>query len=59
MLARFLEIFRIEYGLELLCCSRYSFDYIPLLSEPFRSLGDFVPYSSILYLPDYLSLSIP
>ena len=59
MLARFLEIFRIEYGLELFCCSRYSFDNIALLSEPFRSLGEFVSYSGILHLPDYLSLSLP
>ena len=45
LLARFFEVFHIEYGLELLCYSRYSFDYIPLLYEPFRFCGEFVPYS--------------
>ena len=57
LLARFLEILRTEYGLELLCCARYSFYCTLLLSELFLPSSEFVPYSGILHLPDYLFLS--
>ena len=43
LLVRFLEVLHNEY--------------IPLLSEPFRSFGEFVSCSGILYLQDYFSMS--
>ena len=56
----FPEVTRTEYGLGGDCFLVHATPSIIsrcCLSEPFRSSGEFVPYSGILHLPDYLSLS--